>query len=376
MKRVLGVLLVVAVVFSMIVAGCGSSSTPVPASSKAAPASASQPAEKPKAVSPEERRAQWIEGAKSEGALTWWGITQPAEATQIVAEFNKAYPFVKVEYWRGNAGDIASKLDAELMAGRISADVVLGGETLNYPRWAQMGLIEKYTEIVPGLEKWHKLSYDPEGYWAMAGGQVSVGQYNTNLVSAAEAPKNWEDVLDPKWKGQIGVATDQGIDPWFTMALAPGGWGLEKTLDFLRKVAVQKPLFSKSPSESHALLVAGNVKILLNGFLRHVLQSQKKGAPVDWVRNQPVIFSGPSLILMKKGPHPNSARLFLEWALSPEGLKAYEDATSMGSPFPGTGTIQSKLVEGLPFLSRDLDVLQKTRELKLEEKALEALGAM
>src|SRR3972149_2457661 len=125
---------------------------------------------------------------------------------------------------------------------------------------------------------------------------------------------------------------------------------MDKGLDYMKKLKEQKPVFSKGHSEGHAMVIAGDIKILAIGYLYHALVSQDKGAPVEWVRNRPVIFSGPSMVLMKSAQHPNAAKLLLEWSLSPEGLKAIEDINSLGTPFPGSGTKQAKLVEGLPFV--------------------------
>lgn len=209
------------------------------------------------------RRAQWIEGAKKEGnAVTWWSIGSPTERKEIVAEFNKVYPSIKVEYWRGQTEEIATKIEMEFSANRRTVDVVLGGDTSNFPRWRKMGRLEKFTDLIPGLAKWDKRFYSTTGDTAQAGSNAITPQYNTNLVSAAEVPRSWEDLLNPKWKGQLGVQTDPRA--WWTMALAEGGWGLEKTIDFVTKLRAQKPSMQTGPSQGHALLIAGNFKIYTN----------------------------------------------------------------------------------------------------------------
>ena len=86
----------------------------------------------------------------------------------------------------------------------------------------------------------------------MLGNNAITPQYNSRLVSAAEAPRNWEDLLNPKWKGSIGLAPN--MRPWFTLALGEGGWGVEKTEDFLRKLRQQQ-----IPKRSIAVAVAAAV---------------------------------------------------------------------------------------------------------------------
>ena len=124
----------------------------------------------------------------------------------------------------------------------------------------------------------------------------------------------------------------------------------------------------------HSLLVAGEVKTLTWGYLRYVLPSQKKGVSVDWVRASPIMLSGPNIIMVKKAPHPNAARLFLEWLLSPQGLAAYEKVTFFGVAFPGTGTQVSKLLQGLKLLQFDEEVELKAVKLGLYEKFATVLG--
>src|SRR3989304_77410 len=84
------------------------------------------------------RRAQWIERANKEGTLVWWATATPEEGRRLIAEFNKIYPFIKVSYWRGRGEEIAAKVEAEHIGGRYTADVLLGGEYRNFPRWRKM----------------------------------------------------------------------------------------------------------------------------------------------------------------------------------------------------------------------------------------------
>ena len=84
--------------------------------------------------------------------------------------------------------------------------------------------------------------------------------------------------------------------------------------------------------------------------------------------------TGPSFILTKKAPHPNVARLFLEWLLSPQGLVAYEKSTYFGAVYPGAQTRIGKFLEGLNFVYRTEEVIQKIIELDLDKKFGVILG--
>ena len=184
-----------------------------------------------------ERRAQWIEEAKKEGAITWWGVTPAPVAVKISAAFNKIYPFIKIDYWRGEGEEIATKLEMNYIAKKPSCDIAHGGEPVNFPRWRKTGLLQPYIDIIPGIKTWDKRRYSAAGDSAQPGNQAITPQYNTNLVSAAEVPKSWEDLLDPKWKGYIGITTD--VKCWTTLALHKDAWGILKAEDFLTKLSQQ-----------------------------------------------------------------------------------------------------------------------------------------
>ena len=204
----------------------------------------------------------------------------------------------------------------------------------------------------------------------MAGFAPKIPQYNTNLVSAAEAPKNWEDLLEPRWKRQIGMVTD--MKTWWALALAEGGWGIEKTEAFLAKLKQQEPIWATGLVQSHSLLIAGEYKVMAAGNLRHVVLSQKKNAPVDWVRAKPVVVTGSSFIMHAKGPHPNASRLFMEWLLSPPGLQVWANITAQY--VPNTNTQTDKLMRGLPVVFRTEEMVFKGIEMNLEKRFADILG--
>ena len=319
------------------------------------------------------RRAQWIEGAKREGKLVWWGTDNPKLKLELIAEFNKVYPFIPVDHWRSQGEEIGSRMEAEHTSGRFTVDICQGGESFNYPRWRKMGIMGKFTDIVPGISGIDRRMYSKYGDWIIPGNNAITPQYNTKLVSAAEAPKTWDDLLDPRWKGHIGIPASS-IKQWASLALAEGGWGIEKTENFLKKLKDQAPRYSSGYSATHALLIAGEYKIQAQGYVYHVFQSRKKGAPVEWSRVDPVVITGSSFYMMKDAPHPNAARLFLEWLFSRQGLIIWDKITMKGAAFPGAGTMTSKALEGMNLVYRTEDTEFKIIESGVIKKFAQILG--
>ncbi len=110
---------------------------------------------------------------------------------------------------------------------------------------------------------------------------------------------------------------------------------------------------------------------MVGGNLHNTHKSQDEGAPANWCRVGPIPVTGKSHILLKQAPHPNAAKLFLEWSLSPQGLLAYTTITQQGI---AAGSRQAKLLEGLSLVYRTEDVSLKAAELGVHERFLKALG--
>ena len=303
-----------------------------------------------------------VEAAKKEGKLVWWTSGTSADSQNLIKKFNERYPFIQVEFWNAPGEDISEKIWAEHNANRFSWDVSLGADIqLHYDEFVKRGIVEKLPPS--GLKDIPARAKDPNGYWAQMGGNVTVPVYNTNLVSPKDAPKSWEDLLDPKWKGKLGLHIDSRT--WQVLA-QPEGWGREKVRAYITRLAKNQPQLNKSNTQNAALLVAGEYPIAVNVFLYRILQYKVKGAPVEWVRVNPVVISGSSFIKSKKGPHPNAGYLWLDWLYSPEGVKIVDEVTLKGSPFPGSGTSQSEAIKGLKYVVRDSDFYNKSQDFGKE----------
>jgi ABC-type Fe3+ transport system substrate-binding protein len=116
-----------------------------------------------------------------------------------------------------------------------------------------------------------------------------------------------------------------------------------------------------------SLLAAGEFPIATGDVVLHRMhQLIKKGAPLEWVRASPVLFTGGSIVMSKNAPHPNASYVWLDWLFSPEGVKALEEVTTKGSPFPGSGSSQSEAVKGLSYLREDEKYINENKEFHRE----------
>jgi iron(III) transport system substrate-binding protein len=162
-----------------------------------------------------------------------------------------------------------------------------------------------------------------EGYWVASNINGIVVVYNTNLVTAAEAPKNWDDLLNPKWRGSISM--DRDAAEWVLMLWA--AWGKEKAVNYLKALAKNEIVFGAGQTARLEMLGAGAFKIDLRLNLYRVLQYQKKGAPVEWLRSNPILAKATPLLIAERAPHPNTALLFANWFTSLEGQQTFTEVT-------------------------------------------------
>ena len=147
-------------------------------------------------------QSPWVEKAKAEGKMMLYGTTQIAQMHIVIKHFEKKYPFLKVEYYRAGGEKLAHKIATEIRAGRHFADAIhiSGAETMMLRK---MGFFGRYEST----ERKHirDIYKDKDGYSTGVYANLELIGYNKTLVSPEEAPRSHKDLLDPKWKGKIGM---------------------------------------------------------------------------------------------------------------------------------------------------------------------------
>ena len=189
MKRLVALLLVM---MMLLIAGC--------ATAPAAPAEqAAEPAEPAAASAAEEAPAP--EAAGPSGTITLYTSESEDKANEMVADFNKFYPDVQVDIFRSGSGEVVAKLQAEMEAGEIQADVIWFADIDFFSKLAAEGLLMTYkpkgSDIVPA--EYH---YEGDKYQEVRL-IFNVVAYNTAMLS--EPPTGWKDLLDPKYQGKVGM---------------------------------------------------------------------------------------------------------------------------------------------------------------------------
>ncbi len=267
-----------------------------------------------------------IDAAKKEGKVTWYTALIVNQFAAPVAEaFEKKYG-IKVEYVRANAAESILRISNEAKAGKVYADVF---DSFGAPSLAKEGILESY--IPDSAKALPKQFYDPAGFWVATNLYVLTPGYNTNLVPAAQVPKTFEDLLDPKWKGKMAWGSNgspSSAAGFVGVVLAE--MGDEKGMTYLRKLAEQRvapiPLAARQVLDQ---VIAGEYSIALQIFNNHTIISKQQGAPSNWIPMQPALGVLSVFSLTKNGPSKNAGKLLIDFLVSEEGQKIFKAADYM-----------------------------------------------
>lgn len=295
-------------------------------------------------------KADWektLDAARKEGQLVLYGS---ADYEKLFAEFQKKYSAIKVTGVFGRGADVAKRLMAERRGEKFLADLYVNGMTTGYNVFYKAKALDPMPPVlvlpeVTDLSKWYQGKHyyvDPEKQYLfnINGEARIVLAYNTKLVNPAEIKSYW-DVLNPKWKGKI-VAYDPTL----------GGAGdamrffyHSKSLgkDFIRRVLTEIDLVISTDTRQMGDWLAGG-KFALSIFApisrMDVDLMQVQGLPVSWfdpehLKEGAYITAGSGgVALINKAPHPNAAKVALNWLLSREGQIAYQRIFTEGNDGP------------------------------------------
>ena len=256
--------------------------------------------------------AKLIEGAKKESSLVWYTSTSTEDIKRLFDAFNKKYPYIKTEFFNAGSARVLNRILNEARVGKVFFDLVSvrGVET---HQLVKEGFIQPY--LSPESAAYPQGFKDAKGYWVDYFDAYNIIAYNTKLVPKEHAPKSWDDLLDPRWKGKI--AMDDEMYSWYAaMAVA---WGRERAERFMKAFAKQDIQLRSGQTLIAQLMAAGEFHMGM--ALAHRIERMKEqGAPVEWVTTlDPITVSLHPIGVATKAPHANSAKLFIDFVLSKEG---------------------------------------------------------
>jgi iron(III) transport system substrate-binding protein len=312
-----------------------------------------------------------LEAAKKEGKVVWYTSLALSSAEKVAKLFEAAYPGIKVEVHRTGSQRILQRVMQELQANIKIADVVHTSDAGHYVLLKDKKLLMKYTPA--GIDGFPAAFKDKDGYHFGLRATVNVIAYNSKIIPAAEAPRTWKDLLDPKWKGKLVTAHPgySGVIATHVLALVHlHGW------DYFKQLAQNKPMLVQSAVDPSGVVASGERPIAVDGGDYTFYQVKKKGNPVEIVfpkEGVPLVVS-PSAITTF-APHPNAARLFTDFIFSRELQQVLADSEGLytGHPEVKYPADRPKLSE-LNLLRVDPEELEKRNE-EIKTRFVEFFGA-
>jgi iron(III) transport system substrate-binding protein len=312
-----------------------------------------------------------LEAAKKEGKVVWYTSLALTSAEKVAKLFEAAYPGIKVEVHRTGSERILQRVMQELQANLKIADVVHTSDAGHYVLLKDKKLLMKYTPA--GIDGFPAAFKDKDGYHYGLRATVNVIAYNTKIIPAAEAPKTWKDLLDPKWKGKLVTAHPgySGVIATHVLALVQlHGW------DYFKQLAQNKPMLVQSAVDPSGIVASGERPIAADGGDYTFYQVKKKGNPVEIVfpkEGVPLVVS-PSAIT-SFAPHPNAAKLFTDFIFSRELQQVLADSEGLytGHPDVKYPADRPKLSE-LKLLRVEPEELEKRNE-EIKTRFVEFFGA-
>jgi iron(III) transport system substrate-binding protein len=253
-----------------------------------------------------------VEGAKKEGKMVWYTTMTLDQSKQVVDRFEKKYPFIKTDLFRTGGGPLLNKIFTEARGGRHAWDVAVGRGEMVLPLMERKLLASYRSSETKMIDD---DLVDKEGFWTAYYVNTYVLGYHTKLVKKEDVPRSYEALLNPKWKGgHISVDTEaygmlQGLIEV---------WGKEKAVSYFKKLAAQDPVVKRGNTERVQLTVAGEYPLII-AYNQTIQRMTSRGAPIDWIALEPAVVQVNPAMLAAKAPHPNAARLFLDFILSKEG---------------------------------------------------------
>lgn len=300
-----------------------------------------------------------IAAAAKEGTINFYGPSsmKPEGAQAVARAFNKKYGLsIKLNFIP--SGSMTRDV------GKVRTQAAAGAP----PEWDAMVATDAHHASL-----WLSKLHVPFDYKALGvdaklidhdSGSISFAQqyvvpaYNNKIVSVKDAPKSWDDLLLPKWKGKLGISTATH----HMARLATGPWGEEKTTAYVKGLAQQSPVLGKL-GETYSRLLLGEILVAFTMTDSYIHLAKEKGAPVVAAEEvQPVIAPAYHIGVLKGVAHPNMAHLFSIFLTTPEGQQVWEKQTGATSALIA-GTSYHKKAQGKQLIYMNQDQAEIVTQL-------------
>jgi iron(III) transport system substrate-binding protein len=263
---------------------------------------------------PAERQAALVKEAKNEKTVVWYAPMNREDLRQFTSGFEAEYPFLKVEVLTSGPQSLLNRILTEHRAGKYNYDTLNIRSSALYTLKKANAIIRYDTPYRRGLRAGF---YDKEGYFNGIWASLLVYLFNTKQVARAQAPKSVDDLLQPQWKGKLGM--DQDADDWLAALL--DFYGDEKGKQIARNLGGQNLNIRKGRTLVSQLVAAGEFPVQIDAHHHEAVSLRQAGAPIDYIFPEPFIpvKAVSAFVMSSQPPHPHAAALLVDFMLSKKG---------------------------------------------------------
>ena len=265
-----------------------------------------------------ERQKRLEEGARKERNLAIVLGFRGSLARDHINIFRKRYPFLNVDMSDSGSDDAVERIVAEETVGRHLTDVVITVSVIEVGTLLEKNLVARYptpaTDVIWPL---YKDFLDPEHRWVPTHWSEQGISYNSNMLTPAEAPKSWDDLCNPKYRGQISMDPARVRFLTFLYQLM-GEEGAKRWIECMGKNA---PIIHDGQTARVTLMLAGDHAIQGGNFFYHGISLRAKDpakAPFQPVYEAPILAAAGGALINRNTPHPHAAALYVDWVVSEE----------------------------------------------------------
>ncbi|HMF51347.1 MAG TPA: ABC transporter substrate-binding protein [Candidatus Saccharimonadales bacterium] len=312
------------------------------------------------------QNADLIQAAKKDGEVAVFGTLENDIAAALHKGFEAKYG-IKTNYFRGSSTVIIDRVTSEHRTGKMSADAVFAtAEPMKFIN-KEKGLLVRY--VSPSAKDYNKQLVD--GFFGPNYRSVIIGfLYNKSMIKVEDAPKTYEDIVNPKWKGKITMGNPSLHDTTINwLASLPAVFGsTQKANDWIKRLAALEPLMLDSMVPVGERIASGEIPLGV-AYVKYVHLWGLKGAPIDYVKGLPVYLGDGNYIgLTSKAQHPNAAKLYIDYFLGQESSEImanvgeFVNRRGILPPIAGADQVAGKFVQMISMTADDYS--QKKEEYR------------
>jgi iron(III) transport system substrate-binding protein len=259
-----------------------------------------------------------VTAAKAEGTVTWYSSLDAQTLNALVALFNDSHPGIVLRALQIGSNVIPARVMTERTAGKYNADLV-SCDQFAFSQLAESDVFQPLRISDPN--DYLKGTIDPKGFWVAFFTDTTVVAWNPDRLKAdgLKPPTSLADLTKPEWKGKLGI--DGSAFNWYQGVLATQ----KSAPDLLKKIADNKPLVTSGHTATITQLVNGEFDATPTAYGYMAERARLAGRPIEFFSPSPVPVGLELVAILKNAPHPNAARVVVDWLLSKRAQQFFAD---------------------------------------------------